>query len=153
MVIRVKVFSFLVHPRFQNWTNSLKPQLPHKKRKLKNLGFLGRGFSSHLRLGGICTSPALKMHQRNLKLENLKISKISNSRNQKKLPECFIFPLQCIDLTGAGAGDINMKVASLLNLKNVQFTSLLGNPETKIEKVEEYEFKKIFVVFVTTSQS
>ena len=111
-----------------------------QKKKIKNLGFLGRGFCSHLRLGGICTSPALKMHQRNLKLENLKISKISNSRNQKKLPECFIFPLQCIDLTRAGAGDINMKVASLLNSKNVQFTSLSGNPETKIEKVEEYEF-------------
>ena len=119
------------------------PQTPATTQKRKNLNkscIFGRGFSSHLRLGGICTSPALKMHQRNLKLENLKISKISNSRNQKKLLECFIFPLQCIDLTGAGAGDINMKVASLLNSKNVQFTSLSGNPETKIEKVEEYEF-------------
>ena len=45
-----------------------------------------------------------------------------------------------------------MKAASLLNLKNVQFTSLSGNPETKIEKVEEYVFKSrfFFFEFVTT---
>ena len=33
-----------------------------------------------------------------------------------------------------------MKEASLVNLKNVQFTSHSGNPETKIEKVEEYGY-------------
>ena len=44
-----------------------------------------------------------------------------------------------------------MKAASLLNLKNVQFTSLSGNLETKIEKVEEYVFKsRLFFEFVTT---
>ena len=50
--------------------------LSFDKKKKDFLVYLGRGFSFLVhpppeQLGGICTSPALQMHQRNLKLENL----------------------------------------------------------------------------------
>ena len=139
-----------------SWTKNVLYVLETKK--CLDTSWTGIFFSPSPPSRGICTSPALQMHQRNLKLGNPQISKISkreaaggeikrNCRNVSSFP-----PLQCIDLTGwAAAGGINMKAASLLNLKNVQFTSLSGNPETKIEKVEEYVFKsRLFFEFVTT---